>query len=228
MTNVETFQKKLTDICTLAKLNGKRITREGVEYFFQEDGLQAEQMEKVLDYLRIQGIRITDAQEQEEETDRTERKQETVSLTPEEEAYLKEYKKTLKAPGTGSVLENYLWNVIEIAREYHYASLFIGDLIQEGNISLMLALKEENTEGAGEERLEAAIRQGLENMTREQAQQKYEDDFLVEKVRHLEESIRELADGVGEKSSIEELSAYLDMEEEEIRAVLRLTGDLDD
>lgn len=235
MTNVETFQKKLADICTLAKLNGKRITKAAVAHFFQEDGLQEQQLEKVLDYLRVQGIRITDEMEEETEPEAAGRKAEKVPLTPEEEAYLKEYKKTLKVPGEGSVLEDHMWRVIELAEEYHYAPLFIGDLIQEGNISLMLALEAEQVGKTAEsipkeleERLETAIRQGMEQLAKEQAQQKYEDDFLVEKVRHLEESIRELADGVGEKSSIEELSAYLDMEEEEIRAVLRLTGDLDD
>ena len=48
---------------------------------------------------------------------------------------------------------------------------------------------------------------------------------MVEKVRKLEAAIRELSDDEEQKFSVEELAAYLDMDEEEIRAVLRLTSE---
>ena len=48
---------------------------------------------------------------------------------------------------------------------------------------------------------------------------------MVEKVRKLEAAIREISDDDNQKFSIEELSAYLDMDEDEIRAVLNLTGE---
>ena len=51
------------------------------------------------------------------------------------------------------------------------------------------------------------------------------DESMVEKVRKLEAAIRELSDDEEQKFSVEELAAYLDMDEEEIRAVLRLTSE---
>lgn len=228
MADVAAFQRKLGDILTLAKLNGKKVTEEGVALFFGEENLSTEQLEKVFDYLRIQGIQIQGREKKEEVPKEVGNvlEGEAAPLSPEEESYLQDYKKSLKAPGEGTPLENSMWKVIEIAKEMHRGEIFLGDLIQEGNISLMMALKERPD--AREEELLRVISDGMKRAMEEQTRQKYQDDFLVEKVRHLEESIRELTDGVGEKSSIEELSAFLDMEEEEIRAVLRLTGDMDE
>ena len=59
-------------------------------------------------------------------------------------------------------------------------------------------------------------------------QKKFEDDYLVAKVEKLEAAVRELTeDDEDEKSkfSVEELAIILDMDVEEIRDVLRLTGD---
>ena len=55
-----------------------------------------------------------------------------------------------------------------------------------------------------------------------------EDDYLVAKVEKLESAVRELTEGDDDESakfSIEELAIILDMDVEEIRDVLRLTGD---
>ena len=57
---------------------------------------------------------------------------------------------------------------------------------------------------------------------------KFEDDYLVAKVEKLEAAVRELTEDEDEESSkfsVEELAIILDMDEEEIRDVLRLTGD---
>ena len=226
--DVVSFQKKLEDILTLAKINGKRISREGAALFFKEDGLSDEQLQKVCDYLKQQGIRIQgdEAGEEDPGDGSAILEREADPLEAEEERYLEEYEKGLKAPGTGTFLEDSMWDVVAMAKELHRRELFIGDLIAEGNICLLTAL-----DAAGENPDKAAVleqvHQGMKDVLKEQGQVVYRDEFLVEKVRRLEASIKELTDGVGEKSSIEELSAYLDMDEEEIRAVLSLTGDLE-
>ena len=53
-------------------------------------------------------------------------------------------------------------------------------------------------------------------------------DYLVAKVEKLEAAVRELTEDEEDESSkfsVEELAIILDMDEEEIRDVLRLTGD---
>ena len=57
---------------------------------------------------------------------------------------------------------------------------------------------------------------------------KFEDDYLVAKVEKLEAAVRELTEDEEDESSkfsAGELAIILDMDEEEIRDVLRLTGD---
>ena len=69
------------------------------------------------------------------------------------------------------------------------------------------------------------IRNAMLLMVEEQTDQKQRDDILVEKVRDLETKIKELLEDDDVKYSVDELAAFLDMDVEEIQAVLRLTGE---
>lgn len=104
----------------------------------------------------------------------------------------------------------------------------IADLIQEANVSLLMALGEETEEEKNEKWLMGRIRAGIREAIEIQTQRKFEDDYLVAKVEKLESAVKELAEDEedGEaKFSIEELAIILDMDADEIRDVLRLTGD---
>ena len=95
--------------------------------------------------------------------------------------------------------------------------------------SLLSAMERAGAEEMPEEGkadwMEERLLAGMENWVKEQTEQKYRDESMVEKVRKLEAAIRELSDDEEQKFSVEELAAYLDMDEEEIRAVLRLTSE---
>ena len=73
--------------------------------------------------------------------------------------------------------------------------------------------------------LEQEIRRGIRQWIAQQREQKFQDESLVEQVRKLEAAIRELSDDEQRDYSVAELAAFLDMDEEEIRSVLSLTGD---
>ena len=47
----------------------------------------------------------------------------------------------------------------------------------------------------------------------------------MEKVRNLETRVKELTEDENVKYSVEELAAFLDMDPEEMEAVIKLTGD---
>ena len=65
-----------------------------------------------------------------------------------------------------------------------------------------------------------------ESFIEEQTQQKFRDDYLVSKVENLEAAVKELTDDDdATKFTIDELAVILDMNVDEIRDVLRLTGD---
>ena len=71
------------------------------------------------------------------------------------------------------------------------------------------------------------VRKGLIKVLEEQTQRKFADDSLVARVEKLESAVRELNDDEDDKNafSIDELAIILDMKVDEIRDVLRLTGD---
>ena len=247
--DIEKFQEKLAEICEIGEKNGKVLKPEQIKACFGELDLDKSQLIKILQYLKLKGISIEGAegfvassQAGEEE------KEKKVPLTPEEEAYLKEYLEGLdeqeqserspeelfKLLSQGDVMaqaelsQRYLRTAAEMAVEMNCEEIFLEDLVQEANISLLMALGEEEPAQKDETWLLGRIRAGIRHAIEEQTQRKFEDDYLVAKVEKLEAAVRELTEDEDEESSkfsVEELAIILDMDEEEIRDVLRLTGD---
>lgn len=251
--DIQKFQQKLTEVCELGEKNGKVLKPEQIKECFGELDLDKSQLIKILQYLKLKGISIEGAEAiaaapQEEKEDTSEQEEKKVALTPEEEAYLKEYLEGLDEQEQGErsteelfallsqgdamaqaeLSQKYLRAAAEMAVEMNCEEIFIADLIQEANISLLMALGEEEPVQKDETWLLGHIRAGIRNAIEEQTQRKFEDDYLVAKVEKLESAVRELTedeDDENSKFSIEELAIILDMDEEEIRDVLRLTGD---
>ena len=92
-------------------------------------------------------------------------------------------------------------------------------------MGLLMAVKSaEEQENLAEWLLEEA-RSTMRLFIEDQTQQKKEDNILVEKVRNLETRVKELTEDENVKYSVEELAASLDMDPEEMEAVIKLTGD---
>ena len=251
--DIQKFQQKLTEVCELGEKNGKILKPEQIKECFGELDLDKSQLIKILQYLKLKGISIEGAEAiaaapQEEKEDTSEQEEKKVALTPEEEAYLKEYLEGLDEQEQGErsteelftllsqgdamaqaeLSQKYLRAAAEMAVEMNCEEIFIADLIQEANISLLMALGEEEPAQKDEAWLLGRIRAGIRNAIEEQTQRKFEDDYLVAKVEKLESAVRELTEDEDDENSqfsIEELAIILDMDEEEIRDVLRLTGD---
>lgn len=80
-----------------------------------------------------------------------------------------------------------------MAAELNCEEIFLADLIQEANVSLLMALDEENDHKVKNgfwEESSAGILRAIE----EQTQKKFEDDYLVAKVEKLEAAVRELTE----------------------------------
>ena len=122
-------------------------------------------------------------------------------------------------------LKQYFPKVVEIAKELHTPEFFIGDLIQEGNVGLMLALEKEEAE---EQEILEGIRQMMQLLVEEQEEVKHQDNKMVEKVVFLDESLKNLTEDLNRKPTLEELADYMEMTEEEVNDILRLTGEEDD
>lgn len=250
--DVVQFQEKLREICDLGKQNGNMLTHEQIREHFTDTDLETSQMVKVLQYLKLQGISIegeeaVSQEETEEDGDKVQSKGTKTPLTPEEEAYLKEYlseidtEKELDAEmlhalfenlsqgdtlAEATLIRNYLPVAANMAADMNCAEIHLADLIQEANVVLLTALADPETEHKDDAWLRLQLRKGIIGAIEEQTEQKFQDDCLVAKVEKLESAVKDLTDDDGEnRFTIDELAVILDMNVDEIRDILRLTGD---
>lgn len=138
------FKEKLSGILSAAREQGGKIALEDVELYFEEDRLSQEQIDLVCEYLLAQKIAVTGYVPKSGTV--KERKEEPASLSNEEQSYIEEYLKDIDQMQGKSLDEArmayYLPKVVDEALKMHHVEIFVGDMIQEGNISLMMALDE--------------------------------------------------------------------------------------
>ncbi|MCD7744864.1 MAG: hypothetical protein LUI13_06255 [Lachnospiraceae bacterium] len=126
------------------------------------------------------------------------------------------------------LVELYLPMICTMAEEYGEETIPSEDLIQEGNMGLLDAMASlETLESAAACRVHIlnSIREAMENAVRRGQDQGRMDDGLVSRLNHLNEAVHNLERDLGRKVSAEEVSAYLEMPEEEIEDLLRVAGD---
>ena len=198
-----------------------------LEKYFEEDGLSQEQMNLVCDYLLSMKMAVV-GYKQTGGTVKEAEKEEKQPLSAEEQKYVEEYLR-----GLGDMKEEtqeevrmayYLPKVVEEAVRLHHPEVFIGDMIQEGNIALMVALKEIPKEKDEEEILEQ-VRAGMMASLESQTEVKRRDHKMVEKVTELDEAIKSMKEEYGRKVSVDEVAERLGISEDEIEDILKLAGE---
>lgn len=213
------FQQKLVELLALCKVKDNAIEKTEVEDFFKEDHLTEEQMILVFDYLLAQKVMVKRYVKAETVTEET---VELLPLTEEEQEYLEMYETDLRSVRGEDLLTQLLPEVIRIAKEMNHVDVFLGDLIQEGNIGLMDAIGE-----GVEERgiLLQMVRESIQLFLESQTEMKRQDQKMADKVNRLEEEIKKLTEEMGRKITIDELSQMTQISEEEIEDILRMAGE---
>lgn len=250
MMEMKEFQEKLVQIIAKANEQEKNLTKTEILDVFGMGQLSPEQLQSLYQYLKLQGISIEGMELQEvnlETTEETEDSEmEEIPLEEEDEACWKEYQEyvSMQKPeaegereailtewkiGNAAVMERmtqiYLADILDMARSLYRKGIYLFDLIQEGNMSLLLMEPSDMPEDNRDVWVKEGIRNRMKAWISEQMEEKEKDNLLVEKVRNLEQAIKDLSDEDDAKFSVEELSMFLDMKEEEIRAVLSLTSE---
>ena len=236
------FLKKLNDLVTVVCEKGNQITVDEVKTYFSGMDLNEDQIELVFDYLLAQKVVVKGYIKMDmpvsEETQ--------LVLTEDEEAYLKEYQEDLKAfkvvaeqerellfekmikgdaLAKNRIVEIYLRDVIEIAKEMYHPEIFLGDLIQEGNVGLILGAELVTDAKSAHQTITEQIRQSIQMLIEEHTELSSRDKKMVEKVAMLDESIKTLTEELGRKVTIDELAVYMGLTEDEIEDILKLTGE---
>ena len=239
------FQKRLEELGRLAAEKENRIRAEEVREFLKDMELTEEQMQLVFGYLASRLVTVEGYVPQEEEEP-----EEETPLTPEEEAFLERYEKEMEyltfleeeellalcreaeEEGDGGakarLTEQLLPEVLRTARGFTGRGLPLGDLVQEGNIGLMLAMETFDLRPADMtplDYLRQEIRTSISQALEEQQTERQAGDLLAERLNHLRDGIKELSEDLGRKISVEELSMFMDMPVEDIEDLLKLAGE---
>lgn len=246
------FREMLSEIKEHADKRGNRLSVRDVKEFFENAHLEEEQFKLIYEYLISQKIKIDGykpEKQQVSESGRTEKSKEKTPQAAESDMFTAMYLEDLKAVSPVSESEEqvlfekaaggddlaksklvtlYLRTVYELSQSFRDGELPQSDLIQEGNIGLMLALNElPPQDGIAEYRnyLYEQVKHSMEEALEEQRDIRDMDQGIAERTNYLQEAVRNLEAELEHKVSLDELSAYLEMPLEEIKDILRIAGD---
>lgn len=246
----------LSEIKELADTRGSVLTLGEVNEFFQNAHLEEEQLLLICEYLLSQKIQVEGYESRaekariiqpEEIPDKTLEKEterdlegedfvqmyledlEAVQIVSEEE----ELELFCQAAGgdelaRARLVEQKLGMVYELSVTYCGLELPQCDLIQEGNVALLMAVNQLPKKGALEEYrgyLFGEIQEAMEAALEEYRDLRDMDEEIAERANHLREAVKNLEEDLEHKVTMEELSAYLEMPAEEIKDILRMAGE---
>ena len=234
------FREALNALVARATENGGRISREELEKRVQEFGFTEEQLDMVGRYLKamniaIDGMEAVDGADGEPvspagDSEGAEDEHMTLleALSEEDRQVLGDYLESLDDMAQDAAMAEHMRLSAQLALSYAGRGIPLEDLIQEGNVGLIMALDtlELREDGISEaEYIREGIRGAMENLLEEEAGLQKSDSQILERINFIGEAIRNLSEELERKVTLEELSAYLDMPEAEIADVLRLTGE---
>lgn len=132
------------------------------------------------------------------------------------------------------ISHQWLKRVVAIAEEYKGRGVLLDDLVQEGNIGLLLGLNvlskgQESDSGRKQvtvadvpELLKGAVRESMEQYFSEECGEDQENETIIGKVALVHQAQEYLTKEKGEKPSLRELSEYTKIPVEEIKDIFSL------
>ncbi len=230
------FLERLQALVTDAKKNQNTTTEEKIKEAFDDLHLTKEQDEQLRNFLSASKIGINETLSYEE------------YLTEEEHSYLEDYLEIISAierpdesvfdalklsamagerQAQMRLAELLLQNVVDIAKLYVGQDVLIEDLIGAGNEALtrgvsMLA----PLEGPGEVEgtLGRMIMDAMEDLIAENLDEKAKNKETEDRVNKVADKAKELAETLGHKVTAEELAGEGELDLEQIREAIRLSG----
>jgi len=198
------FAEALEKARRSAKEQGNLITAKQVNEIFSCFALSEGQYELIYDYLKKHKIGLDEAVNLDD------------YLTAEEKDFLKDYLKLLAEQHKPPY---YLNEVVQIAKLYAGQGVLLEDLIGEGNVVLAA-----NTDAA-EADLHRLIKEAMEVLISETADNRNVDKQMVERVNAIADAAKELAEAFGRKVTVLELADEGKYSVDEIVEAISMAGD---
>ena len=230
------FRKKLEEIITLGKKQNGSLTEGQLEEALEDMSLSKEQTEAIVEYLKTNKIGVGEPVNLDE------------FMSTEEKEYLESYLEeifmletipksklaevTMKAI-TGEkdailrIINHYLPQVPDIARLYVGQGVLLEDLIGEGNVALTIMagmLFEAETAEEADQMILQSILEAMEAAVIENGESEKEEEQIVSEINKIAEQAEELAQLLGRKVSISEVSKEMGIAIEQIQETIKIAG----
>lgn len=239
MTNKLSFLTKIEELKDKGVLNGFRLSQKQVQDFFSPEELTKEQLELLGEYLltkkvflegyepkvveKIMMKPLTQEELRFKETYELELAQlENYTLNQQEELF----KRVKNGEDVASkVAESMLKEVYEEALRYSGRDVLLGDLVQEANLSLLLAAMElVDIQEDGKQYLQKKVRFTLEGLVEGEMDLNLEARRIAEKLNQLID-VMEVLKNEQIEYTLEDVAAAMELDTEEIEELLRVAGE---
>ncbi len=236
----ESFVAAIQALKELAKAYENVLAMEDIKEEIKDLHLSQEQLNAVCDYLLTQKIEIADYKVQEQ-------KKEVLEETNEEDAkFLQMYLEEIKdmpeltqkettelfaqalsgdEKAKECLVAGYLKKIVDIARLYKNQGVFLEDLIQEGNMGMLLGLATANTKKNiedVEQYLVEMITQAMEGAICEADSDGEQEEELVKQMEEVDRYITIFEQENKRKPTADELAEMLNIPTEQVKAIMGL------
>lgn len=244
------FMEMLKDIKELAVTQNNELSQEEIQNFFEDMTLKEEDYQHIYSYLSENRIKVKgflykpdgkEAGDWEEDSFEALNQTDSVYLkmylkelkqlgrvTKEEEALLYDRAARREEEAKKDLVNAWLPKVVRMARRYKNQGVLLEDLIQEGNIGLLNAVERFYELGElknPEKYLKQEIKQVMERALEESIGGDTLENTIIGRSNLIYEASKALAEDLGRTATIEELSGYTRLSEEEIEDILKLSLD---
>lgn len=242
------FMETLHSVQEVARTSLTPLSKEEIQSYFKGMDLTQEQEEMVYQYLlhpqeevapeaenEIETENETEAPSKEQENSVSARFQMYLDelgdipvINQEQEALLYERLAKGEEQAVAELSTQWLKKVVEIASKYDVDDLLLDDMVQEGNIGLLMGLKvlqgkeEENPQKI----LEQFVREAIESYIEEESGEGEQENSILAKVSLVHEAKETLAKELGSEPSIRQLAEYTRISEEEISDIVSLAKEV--
>lgn len=243
------FLRQMAELVDFGRAKDSRLTKEEIADYCSDLSLTGEQLELVYAYLKEHQIQVAGYTGQ---TDMPEAGEGAApeapgNNAPQDSQYIKIYRREIRnlkryeeeerqalydrlrggeEAVIPSVIEAHLGRVVTLAGKYRGRGVLLEDLIQEGNLELTtcVAMLCGNREVLDfQKAIDHAVRSRLIELVDAELSDSDRISTVLARVNLLLEATRTLAEEYGRIATIEELSEFTHMDEEEIRMYVELS-----
>lgn len=220
------FLEKLRELKAEVSANHRKMNDEEIRSYFDNQELNEQQLQMIRDYIK------------EDDTEENELSEEDLAYLQESETLLslvKEldptdyalYEKVKSGDKIAfdTLAVSYMPKVLDIAKAHKREGVLLEDLVSEGSIGLTEGLREFLSPETAHEEIMDAIRKSIRLYLLELEAERTHDNSIIDKVRKMDEALDILKEDLGRKVYIEEVAEYMQITEEEVWDILKLTGE---